>query len=503
MLALASPLGWALPPRAELLPGANPGDWLLVIEADGERQSGELEITPLLRQFAVGRVTMSRVTTPVQQLTRWQIPLHQSNSPANTEVVIAPLKLGNAFTPSLTVPLREAQTAALPKPPAPSPLEMQASLDHQGPIYPGQPVIYRLTLWLPTSMQHPALGELNSAHFTIRRLGSDEWIAPPQAGLPGRLTRHWLVQAKAPGLWHLDSPRLQAQLTQQGGKPQKLSARATPLQIKVDKAPATPVATRLTLSQRLEPATIGEVGEPLIRILTLTMENGDSGQIQLAPLMAHQLPSGIQAHPDGEQQQERYRDGKLLFERQWRQTLVVEQSGDYLLPPIDLPWFNTQSGRIEQASLPAITLTFQTTTNRQPDQQPSQIALRESLWWVLLALALRALWRHGPRWRAFYRLQRSLGQHQPDASRKALIQWATLRWQVSYYQLGQLPDAGHNRVGNALGELERACFARPSSGPPIAWRALARTLRADETTGIAHLIYLLAHGSYRSRHHKP
>lgn len=505
LLALASPLCWALPPRVEVLPGAAPSDWLLIIEADGERQSSELEITPLLRQFAVGRVTMSRVTTPVQQLTRWQIPLHQSGSPANTEVVIAPLKLGNEFTPSLTLPLRlplrEAKTASLPQLPTPSPLEMQASLDHQGPLYPGQPVIYRLTLWLPTSMQNPALSELSSAHFTIRRLGSDEWIAPAQAGLPGRLTRSWLVQAKAPGLWHLDSPRLQGQLTLQGGKPQRLSACAAPLEVRVDKAPATPVATRLTVSQRLEPATKGEVGEPLIRILTLTMENGDSSQIQLAPLMAHQLPGGIQAHPDGEQQQERYRDGKLLFERQWRQTLVAEQSGEYQLPPIALPWFNTQSGRIEQASLPAITLRFQATTSRQPDQQPSQMALRESLWWVVLALALRALWRHGPRWRAFYRLQRALAQHQPDASRKALLQWASLRWQVSYYQLGQLPHAGHNRVGNALDSLERACFARPTSGPPIEWCALARTLRADETTGIAHLIYLL--GYRGARHRQP
>lgn len=131
------------------------------------------------------------------------------------------------------------------------------------------------------------------------------------------------------------------------------------------------------------------------------------------------------------------------------------------------------------------------------------MALRESLWWVVLALTLRALWRHGPRWRAFYRLQRALGQHQPDASRKALLQWASLRWQVPCYQSGQLPDTGHNRVGNALGELERACFARPSAGQPIEWRTLARTLRADETAGIAHLIYLLAHGSARSRRHAP
>lgn len=67
---------FAAPPRAELLPGADRRDWLLIIEADGERQSSELAITPLLRQFAVGKVTMSRVRTPQQSLTRWQIPLH-------------------------------------------------------------------------------------------------------------------------------------------------------------------------------------------------------------------------------------------------------------------------------------------------------------------------------------------------------------------------------------------------------------------------------------------
>ncbi len=67
---------FAAPPRAELLPGADRRDWLLIIEADGERRSNELAITPLLRQFAVGKVTMSRISAPRQNLTRWQIPLH-------------------------------------------------------------------------------------------------------------------------------------------------------------------------------------------------------------------------------------------------------------------------------------------------------------------------------------------------------------------------------------------------------------------------------------------
>lgn len=499
LLALASPLGWALPPRAELLPGTGPSDWLLIIEADGERQSNELETTPLLRQFAVGRVTMSRVTTPEQQPTRWQIPLHQHTSPGSQDVVIAPLKLGHEFTPSLTLPGKEAKSALPMHPAAPSPLEMQASLDHQGPIYPGQPVIYRLTLWLPASMQQPTLSEPSSAHFTIRRLGSDEWIAPVQSGLPGRLTRSWLIQAKAPGLWYLDSPRIQGQLSKPGSKPQWLSARAVPLQIRVDKAPVTPVASRLSLSQRLEPAAAGEVGEPFIRTLTLILENGDSSQVQLAPMMAHQLPAGVQAHPDGEQQQERYRDDKLLFTRQWRQTLVAEQSGHYQLPPINLPWFNTQSGRIEQASLPAITLTVQATTRPQPDDPPPQHALRESLWWIMLALALRALQCNLPRWCAFYRLQRALALHQPDTSRQALQRWASLRWRRPQDQSETLSGTRHEQINKASIELERACFARPTAGPSPEWGRLAQTLNSHETVGIAHLICLLAQSLPRSR----
>ena len=487
LLMLISIPGWALPPRAELLPGTAATDWLLIIEADGERQSNELVITPLLRQFAVGRVSISRVSTPVQQLTRWHIPLHLSGPDNDVARVIPPLTLGADVTPALTLPARTASTTALPQHTAPTALEMQATLDHQGPLYPGQPVIYRLTVWLPPPLQDQALGELRSPHFTSRRLGNDEWLAPVQRGLPGRLTRSWLIQANAPGLWQLDSPPLQGQLiNQQGDEIQRVTAKAAPLWVRVDQAPTTSVATRLILTQRVEPATTGAVGEPLIRILTLRLENGDGSQSQLAPLMAQQLPPGLQALPDGERLQERYHDGNLLFEREWRQTLVADQGGKYLLPPINVPWFNTQTGRIEQASVPATLLTFKARAQQATDGHLPATFLRESLWWALLALALRALRQHGPRWYAFYRLQRALWLRQPDSSRKALIHWARLRWP------GPWPDRGHPQIAMPLSELERACFSHPRQDPPLAWHTLARSLRPCDTVGIAQLIYLLA-----------
>lgn len=134
---------------------------------------------------------------------------------------------------------------------------MQASLDHQGPLYPGQPVIYRLTLWLPTSMQNPALSELSSAHFTIRRLGSDEWIAPFRLVYPAGSPAAGSFRQKRRDSGTSTHPACGAAHAARG-KPQRLSARAAPLEVRVDKAPATPVATRLTLSQRLEPASTGK-----------------------------------------------------------------------------------------------------------------------------------------------------------------------------------------------------------------------------------------------------
>lgn len=504
ILALLAFPCWALPPRVELLPGATAADWLLIIEADGERDSRELEIAPLLRQFAVGRVTMSRVTTPVQQLTRWQIPLHLGQGHDGTaDLIIPSLKLGDEMTQPLHFRPQQVAKIAPPPAPAPAPMEMQARLLHQGPLYPGQPVIYQLTLWLPANLQHPGLSELTSPHFIIRRLGDDEWIAPAQGGLPGRLTRSWLIQAREPGHWQLESPRLQGQLPRPGDGPDRLSARAAPLQVRVDKAPATPVASALTLRQRIEPASEGLLGEPLIRILTLTLENGDSSQVQLAPLMASRHPDGLQAHPDGERQDERYRDNALHIEREWRQTLSAQEAGTYLLPPIELSWFNTQTGKIERLSLPATRLSFQPTTGHEAEQSASREVAADSLWWVLLALGLRMVWRRWPRWRAFYYLQRALCLHRPDASRKALIHWASLRWQGTYYELGQLQRARHNHVGAHLEDLERVCFSSQPTDPLPRWQQLADTLRPHETIGIAHLICLLAHLSARSRASAP
>lgn len=481
----------AAPPRAELLPGANEGDWLLVIEADGQRRNEELSLTPLLRQFAVGRVTMSRVTTEVKSLTRWQIPLHRVAREASQ---VPSLSLGEEHTPPLPLsasPSSDQDLADSPtEAPRPSPVELQTSVLHQGSLYPGQPFLYQLTLWLPDNMEAPNLSEPVGPGFTIRRLGNDQWESPASPGMPGRLTRKWLLQAKAPGLHPLESPRFQGRMPGQRGASESFSARAATQFVKVDKAPAEPVASSLVLSQQFIPATGAKVGEPIIRILTLVMEGGDGNRVP--QLAIPPLPAAMQARPDGEQQQERFvAKGALRFERQWRQALTADVAGDYSLPALDLPWFNTQSGQIEHALLPAQTLHF-APAPASPADEPAAAGER-LLYWVLAILLLRALWQHWPRWRAFYRLQSALAQREPDSSRWALLSWADLRWGGSHLHLAHLPCHSDPAIATLLDALDRACFASPStSGDETDWLALGKGLCAFETFAIAYSLRKLA-----------
>lgn len=495
LLCLLSTPALAAPPRAELLPGADSRDWLLIIEADGERQGNELAIAPLLRQFAVGKVTMSRVTTPVHSLTRWQIPLHTLDTGPG---VVPSLSLGPEQTPALPLPKRSQAGTLAAQPSQPiSPIELQARVLHQGPLYPGQPFIYQLSLWLPANMEAPNLTEPASDAFTIRRLGNDQWQAPAGAGLPGRLTRNWLLQAREPGLHPLVSPRFQGRLPQDNGTSDPLSARAATLFVKIDQAPQQPVASQLTLSQQLSPASGAREGEPVIRTLTLVMEGGDGSRLTLPGLTGPTaLPVGMQARPDGEQQQERFlAKGELRFERQWRQALTATAPGDYLLPAITLPWFNTRSGRIEYARLPATPLRIEAGTQAQAAfTEPNH----ESLYWAIWALLLRALWQGWPRWHAFYRLQQALRREDANHARAALLAWANLRWPRRHTHLiahlTGLPCRHAPALAAGLAALDRACFATQATPADRQrpWQGLAGPLCAYETFAIAYGLRQLA-----------
>lgn len=183
-------------------------------------------------------------------------------------------------------------------------------------------------------------------------------------------------------------------------------------------------------------------------------------------------------------------EGALRFERQWRQALTADEAGRYVLPPQTLRWFNTQSGRIEEARLPAHSLVF---TARESATPASPAPGVQYLYWVLLAILLRAFMRRWPRWRAFYRLQRALATGSPDEARETLLTWAVLRWDTPCLHLARLPCHRDPAMGALLDDLDRACFSpKRVPGEHLPRQALARELCTWESFAIAYGLRILA-----------
>ncbi len=94
-------------------------------------------------------------------------------------------------------------------------------------------------------------------------------------------------------------------------------------------------------------------GQSITRTLTIEAEG----------LLAAQLPpqsapdvDGLKIYPDRGETEDRDGDGGQTGIRIESQAMIPTRAGDITLPPIEIVWFNTKTGRTETASLPARSL---------------------------------------------------------------------------------------------------------------------------------------------------
>jgi len=97
-----------------------------------------------------------------------------------------------------------------------------------------------------------------------------------------------------------------------------------------------------------------KVGEPLTRTLTLVAKGATDGQL---PELNNTISNGtLKAYSDQPVLQEQKSPDGLLSIREEKIALIPSEAGEYSLPAITIPWFNTETKRLETASLPAVKL---------------------------------------------------------------------------------------------------------------------------------------------------
>lgn len=119
-------------------------------------------------------------------------------------------------------------------------------------------------------------------------------------------------------------------------------------------------AKQLSLSESLsrDPPQVA-AGEPLTRTLKLQTQASTIGNL---PELAPEAVASLQAYPDQPALKEEHTPEGLNASREEKIALIPVQAGNYTLPSIALPWWNTQTDREEIARIPPRTLTVTAST---------------------------------------------------------------------------------------------------------------------------------------------
>ena len=243
-----------------------------------------------------------------------------------------------------------------------------------------------------------------------------------------------------------------------------------------------------------------KVGEPLTRTLTLLAKGTTVGQ--LPELHTAKTDDQLKAYPDQPVLQEQKKPDGIIAFREEKIALIPSTAGNYVLPAIEIPWFNTQSQKMEIAKIPETTLsaaavaglnspaappldnqdtpkTAEPVKMAQPSQQPSNIWLGISImlafgWIATLIYFLTR--RPGDKpvsnnraveipatnsKTAIDNLKKACQANDAVAAKNSLIEWGRQQFNVS--NLGALADLCDAHLRDEILQLNQILYGKEST----------------------------------------
>ncbi len=248
-------------------------------------------------------------------------------------------------------------------------------------------------------------------------------------------------------------------------------------------------------------------GKPLTRRIMLIADGLLSSQL---PVITPQAPDDIKVYEERPQLQDTPRRTGVSSSRESVVTLIPTRAGEYTLPGIEIPWWNTETGKQEIARIPDLTLkvapgavvvpppavaTPAQTRAEEPSSNPSPQAVTTAavpsddihwLIWLLVAARFATLvgwWISHRRHRAMPATEEAAGAPPPSADEQALteaidaltdayreknaeaardawLQWAQCRWpQHQPNNLTRLAARCPPPVAEAVFALEKALYS--------------------------------------------
>lgn len=356
-----------------------------------DNDSGEPETAALEKDFEVlsrnYSSSYSVINGAMSSKSTWMIHLRPRRTGALT---IPAIKVGSAATQPITVQVTKAaaREGSDQKPSGDIWIDMDVEPKQ---VWVQQQAIVSIRIYQVAALNQAQLSEPAPPNAIIERLGEDARYQTTRNG------RVWQVLERRYALFPQQSGQIDIEPLQLDGSiivrnsmfnsPFAQSARPIRVRSNALTLEALPKpadwdggdwlpAAHIELTEDWPSTTVFNVGEPVTRTLTLRSKGLLSSQL---PSIFSMLPDNLKAYPD----QPKLSDDKafegLSGSRQEKVAIMPMQAGTYILPQIDIPWWNTETGKSEIATIPARTFKVLAAagTQTRPAQQVQKPVIQE------------------------------------------------------------------------------------------------------------------------------
>ncbi|MGE6453510.1 BatD family protein [Shewanella baltica] len=375
--------------------------FVLNISVDDEIDTGKLDTSALLKDFIVGRTSVSRSTQIMNfdavKETRWQ-------------VLLAPKQKGQLTIPAFTIdgissapiPLKVVETGSQPAQMNNLFIDAKVSTDE---AYVGQLITYKVKLYLAVELQRGVLSAPVIEGAQIKQIGEDKDGSEIVDGRRYRvIERTYGIIPDLPGQVNIKGATFAGDVLvesqRRGGmfgfnESRPMQAGAPSLTVQVNPAPTSfqgqwLVADLVVLKENF-PEDIKEftVGSPITRTMTLLASNADENSL---PDIVQTLPNELKSYPEKPQRQTFVRDAQIVSQYSITSAIVPSKAGTFTLPEVKVPWWNPHLKRQETATLPARTIVVTggavTDTPAQAAWQANSAADNNDSWMIKVFAAL-------------------------------------------------------------------------------------------------------------------
>ena len=344
----------------------------------------EPDFSPLESEFSILNQTQSSNTSWVNGKTsvtkQWQVTVMAKKT---GNLIIPSIRFGNDVSETATVLVTKENAVAAN---SNEDIFLKVDASTQTPYVQSQ-VIYKVRLYTHISLAQAQLTEPELADALIEKIGEDSnystqingvdysvternyALFPQKSGVltikPLTLTATVLVNDKSSFNGFFMNAR-STQTKRVESKEVKLTVKAIPANFKGHWLSAE----QLDLKEQWSGDTNQlKIGEPLTRTLTLLAKGATVGA--LPELQRSLLDEGLKAYPDQAVLKEnKPADGMIAF-REEKIAFIPSKAGSYILPAIELAWFNTKTQQVEIAKLPAVTLSTQASAASSTPPRPA------------------------------------------------------------------------------------------------------------------------------------